>query len=176
MSELFGYNGKVAYINLTSKEIEISDLNFEDVKRAFLLYLAPSIALTVWLKRPRSGLSSMVSGLPRAVISADTSRSNAIEQRIIGSATHLVISRLNLSKPVTATAVKDTIERLTAEKAFSTDVADNIRIDSITDFFNSETGHLAFDDGNIIVGKTAVRIGWFFICLGIFMLSTFLWL
>jgi len=33
-----------------------------------------------------------------------------------------------------------------------------------------------FDDGNIIVGKTAVRIGWFFICLGIFMLSTLLWL
>ena len=33
-----------------------------------------------------------------------------------------------------------------------------------------------FDDRNIIVGKTAVRIGWFFICLGIFMLSTLLWL
>ena len=32
MNELFGYNGKLAYINLTSKEVEVSDLNLEDVK------------------------------------------------------------------------------------------------------------------------------------------------
>ena len=32
MSELRGYNGKLAFINLTSKEIEIKDLNSEDAK------------------------------------------------------------------------------------------------------------------------------------------------
>ena len=32
MSELYGYNGKLAFINLTSKEIEITNLNSEDAK------------------------------------------------------------------------------------------------------------------------------------------------
>ncbi len=32
MSEINGYNGKLAFINLTSKEIEITDLNSEDAK------------------------------------------------------------------------------------------------------------------------------------------------
>jgi aldehyde:ferredoxin oxidoreductase len=32
MSELYGYNGKLAFINLTSKEIVIKDLNSEDAK------------------------------------------------------------------------------------------------------------------------------------------------
>lgn len=64
----------------------------------------------------------------------------ASDSRLIGIATHLVISRLNLDKPVNEQAVNQTIENLLSNKSITEPIAGLIDKDSILSFFDSHLG------------------------------------
>jgi len=63
--------------------------------------------------------------------------------RLIGTATHLVISQLDLSKPVTGETIEKTKEKLLADGAISENVAERIDTQSILSFFESDLGKMA---------------------------------
>ncbi len=88
---------------------------------------------------------------PQVLVTAEPASSDILEPRLLGTATHLVISRFDLTRPVTEAAVAQTIEKLLADKAIATGAAENIDTDSIVTFFNSELGRLVFDTGNKIL-------------------------
>jgi len=64
----------------------------------------------------------------------------ATDSRLIGSATHLVISALNLEKPVNEQAVNQTIESLLNNKSITEQTAGLLDKDSILSFFDSPLG------------------------------------
>ncbi|MCK4752205.1 MAG: helicase-exonuclease AddAB subunit AddA [Planctomycetes bacterium] len=68
-----------------------------------------------------------------------------IDGKLIGAATHLVIAKLDLSKPVTETAVEETIEKLVLTGAIQDSVTGHINKKSIVTFFESELGKTALD-------------------------------
>lgn len=79
---------------------------------------------------------------PRAVIATEAGLIEP-QGRLIGTATHLVISRLDLSKPVTAGTISKTKEKLLAKGAITENVAERIDTQSITAFFESDLGKKA---------------------------------
>jgi ATP-dependent helicase/nuclease subunit A len=78
--------------------------------------------------------------LPAAVSATLTGLAEPVQGRLIGTATHLIISQLDLSKPVNKKAVEKTIERLLADGAIPDAVAEHINTASILEFFESELG------------------------------------
>lgn len=71
-------------------------------------------------------------------------------QTVIGAATHLVISELDLTRPITGEAIDSTRDKLVADKSISVVVAECIDTESILAFFESELGQLVFDSSNTI--------------------------
>jgi ATP-dependent helicase/nuclease subunit A len=94
--------------------------------------------------------SASLSRQPRAILSMETDKNKKIEQKVIGSATHLVISHLDFSEPVTTRKVINTVEKLILNGSISIEVANNIKIDSIVDFFISVPGLWALDRKNTV--------------------------
>jgi len=88
---------------------------------------------------------------PRALMATEPQTIDILEPRLKGTASHLVISRLDLSAPVSETTVSRTIEKLVNEKAISAKAAEHIDTESIVTFFNSELGRLLFDTGNSVL-------------------------
>jgi ATP-dependent helicase/nuclease subunit A len=88
---------------------------------------------------------------PRVLSVAEHDFDKSIEPRLIGTATHLVISRLDLTAPVTEKAVTQTIEKLVADKAITAAAAEHIDTASIVTFFESELGQLIFKTDNKIL-------------------------
>jgi ATP-dependent helicase/nuclease subunit A len=88
---------------------------------------------------------------PRLILMAEPEAAEAVEPRLIGTATHLVISRLDLREPPDNNTVTQTIEKLLADKAITADAAENINMDSIIAFFSSKLGQLIFDAGNKVM-------------------------
>ncbi len=88
---------------------------------------------------------------PRILLAAEPETIDILEPRLKGTASHLVISRLDLTKPVRETAVAQTIEKLVDENAISAGVAEHINVKSIVAFFNSELGRLVFDTDNTVL-------------------------
>ena len=78
--------------------------------------------------------------LPAAVMAAVTRLAEPVEGRLIGTATHLIIYQLDLSKTVNKKAVEKTIETLLADGVIADSVAAHINTDSIVEFFGSELG------------------------------------
>ncbi|MHC4687831.1 MAG: hypothetical protein ACYTEW_26520, partial [Planctomycetota bacterium] len=78
-----------------------------------------------------------------------------VEPRLIGTATHLVISQLDLTGPVTEEAIEKTKEKLLADNAMTAAVAEHIDTESILAFFHSDLGRLVLD-----AEKNAVRREW----------------
>ena len=68
----------------------------------------------------------------------------------IGAATHLVISRLDLAKPVDEDAIRTTKEKLLATGAINEAVAEAIDTESILVFFQNELGRMALDRQNTV--------------------------
>ncbi len=68
----------------------------------------------------------------------------------VGNATHLLISRLDLSQPVNVEAIQRTKEKLLTDAAITEDVARTIDTDSILAFFQSALGQMALDKANTI--------------------------
>ncbi len=85
---------------------------------------------------------------PRALAAVEPNQVGAPEARLIGTATHLVISELDLSKSITKETVEKTRERLVAADAIVPAVAEHIDIDAILSFFSSELGQMALDEAN----------------------------
>jgi len=61
-----------------------------------------------------------------------------VQSRIIGTATHLVISKLDLSSPVTLKTIKQTKEKLLSSGAINKAAGEAIDTESILGFFHSE--------------------------------------
>ena len=68
-----------------------------------------------------------------------------VEPRLIGTATHLVISQFDLTGPVTEEAIEETKEKLLADSAITAAVAKHIDTESIMAFFRSDLGRLVLD-------------------------------
>jgi len=85
---------------------------------------------------------------PKIVCVAETESAEEVEGRLIGTATHLVISRLDLERPVTAEVVDQIKEKLLAGSAISKLVAEHIDTQSILNFFQSELGQKAIEAQN----------------------------
>jgi ATP-dependent helicase/nuclease subunit A len=68
----------------------------------------------------------------------------------VGTAIHLVISQLDLTKPINEEAIKRAKEKLFTDAAITEDVAEAIDTNSILTFFHSELGRMALDKANAI--------------------------
>jgi ATP-dependent helicase/nuclease subunit A len=82
---------------------------------------------------------------PKAVFST-----KQIDGRAIGTATHLVMSKLDLAKSVTKEAVTQLIEKLIKDGALIQEVASQINTDSIKKFFKSNLGQTVLNKENVV--------------------------
>ena len=87
---------------------------------------------------------------PKAVLSLEADLGEPVEARQVGTATHLVIARLNLNEPVTYRAIEETKERLLADKAITEAVAEQINTGAIAAFFEGELGREVFDSRSMV--------------------------
>ncbi|MHC4557213.1 MAG: helicase-exonuclease AddAB subunit AddA [Planctomycetota bacterium] len=85
---------------------------------------------------------------PSAVMKAEPILNEFPDPRLIGTATHLVISQLDLAFPVTKDAIEKTKEKLLAENAITATVGEHIDTESIQAFFESELGGIVIDTSN----------------------------
>jgi len=70
---------------------------------------------------------------------------------LVGTATHLVISQLDLARPVTQKAIEKTKDKLLADNAISPAVAGSIDIGSMLTFFESDLGKKVFAPENTVL-------------------------
>jgi ATP-dependent helicase/nuclease subunit A len=96
----------------------------------------------------RFDYSRVLERRPKAVLSAELAE--VIDGRMIGTVTHLVISRLDLGRPVTEEVIEETKEKLLTDGAITEVVAEHINTDSIITFFEGELGRTALDVKNTI--------------------------
>jgi len=77
---------------------------------------------------------------PKAVFAA-----KQIDGRAVGTATHLIMSKLDLTKTVTTETVKRLIEKLVKDGAIVQEVTQQINVESIVKFFKSELGQMVLN-------------------------------
>ncbi len=65
-----------------------------------------------------------------------------VDPKLIGSATHRVMEKLDLAKPITTAVVDKTIKKLLSKSEISETVSERIDVDSIVRFFESEPGKI----------------------------------
>jgi ATP-dependent helicase/nuclease subunit A len=103
-------------------------------------------SVTQWTHRNdefvRFDYSSALQRLPKAI------GAERVDSRTIGTATHLVISHIDLRRPVTGDAVEQVMARLAADGAITQQVCDKIDARSIAGFFETEPGRAALDVKN----------------------------
>jgi ATP-dependent helicase/nuclease subunit A len=85
---------------------------------------------------------------PKAVLSAESVE--VTDGRLTGATTHLIISHLDLSRPVTKGAIEETKEKLLADGAIPEQIAKHIDTNSIITFFKGELGRAALDSNNTV--------------------------
>jgi ATP-dependent helicase/nuclease subunit A len=102
----------------------------------------------------RADYSRALDRQPNTVVATDTGLPEPVEARLIGTADHLVIARLDLNKPVNKEAVEKTIERLLTEGAMTEAVAQHINADSIALFFESDLGK------NVLEHRSNIQREW----------------
>jgi ATP-dependent helicase/nuclease subunit A len=74
-----------------------------------------------------------------------------IDGRAIGTATHLVMSKLDLAKSVTAESVNRLIEKLIKDGAMVPEIASQINVESIAKFFKNKLGQTVIDKENVVL-------------------------
>ncbi len=94
--------------------------------------------------------SGVLQRRPRVLTTAKQHIGEKPDARLIGTATHLVISELDLAKPVTEEAIEKTKERLLVDDSMAPAVAEYIDTESILAFFSGELGRLALDESNAV--------------------------
>jgi ATP-dependent helicase/nuclease subunit A len=87
---------------------------------------------------------------PRSLITAESEFDRTYDGRLIGAATHLVISKLDMAGPITIEAIEKTIEKLLADDAIVPVVAGQIDAESILAFFETEQGRLILEPANTV--------------------------
>ncbi|UCC96779.1 MAG: helicase-exonuclease AddAB subunit AddA [Phycisphaerales bacterium] len=87
---------------------------------------------------------------PRAMLQLEPQPCEPSDARLIGTATHLVISELDIAGRVTKEAIEETVARLTADGAIVAAVAEQIDTASILAFFKSEQGAWVLDPSNTV--------------------------
>ena len=92
---------------------------------------------------------------PSVLMAGEPALTEPVEPRLIGTATHLVISQLDLTGPVTEEAIEKTKEKLLADNAITAAVAGHIDTESILVFFRSDLGRLVLD-----AEKNTIRREW----------------
>ncbi|MHC4624103.1 MAG: helicase-exonuclease AddAB subunit AddA [Planctomycetota bacterium] len=85
---------------------------------------------------------------PRVLCVGQGDLAGPVEGRLIGTATHLLIARLDLTGPINRKSIQEITEKLVAGGAITEDVAEHINIHSIIKFFASELGQMALDGRN----------------------------
>ena len=85
----------------------------------------------------KADFSDALDRLPKAVLTE-----TAVDPKLIGTATHLVIQNLSLDRDITAASIQTTAEKLVTEDKISPEVAGQIDFDSILKFFQSHLGSL----------------------------------
>jgi ATP-dependent helicase/nuclease subunit A len=78
-----------------------------------------------------------------AGVETQTEAGGFAEPKLIGLATHRVIEKLDLDRPITTTAVSKTIKKLLSGGEIIEPVAEQIDVESIVKFFDSEPGRMA---------------------------------
>jgi ATP-dependent helicase/nuclease subunit A len=86
---------------------------------------------------------------PKAILSAG--QISDIDGRVIGSAVHLILSQIDLAKPVTIEATKSLIVQLVANSAITESVAPLVDAESIVKFFKTELGQMTLDKNNLVL-------------------------
>ncbi|MCX5636744.1 MAG: helicase-exonuclease AddAB subunit AddA [Planctomycetota bacterium] len=81
----------------------------------------------------------------------DLTRQRQADGRLIGTATHLVISHLDLAGSITREAIEKTIEKLLADNAITAAVAERIDAESILAFFQSDLGKIVLDNSKNVL-------------------------
>jgi len=84
------------------------------------------------------------------IAAAETGLAGPVEGRLIGTAAHLVIAHLDLSKVINKGAIEKTKEKLLADGAITEAVAGHIDTDSIMGFFESKLGRMALARENTL--------------------------
>ncbi len=88
---------------------------------------------------------------PAALISPEPALTVTIEPRLLGTATHLIISQLDLSGSVTKQAVENIKARLLGDNAITAFVAESINPGPIVTFFESDLGKMTFALENTVL-------------------------
>ena len=73
------------------------------------------------------------------------------ESRLIGTAAHLLISKIDLSKKIDIHTIEQCRDELIAQNQLSQVIANYINIESVANFFDSELGKIALDNKNNIL-------------------------
>ncbi len=82
---------------------------------------------------------------PKAIVTAEQ-----FDGRNIGTAAHLVLSQLDLDKPITKETIKRLIDKLVADDAIAEPVASRIDVNSIMKFFQTDLGKMTLDKDNSV--------------------------
>jgi ATP-dependent helicase/nuclease subunit A len=69
-----------------------------------------------------------------------------VDARLIGTATHLVISNLDLAQPINKINIENTVQHLIKKDYLTKSLARHIDTDSIISFFDSDLGKLALNN------------------------------
>ncbi|MHC4498638.1 MAG: 3'-5' exonuclease [Planctomycetota bacterium] len=92
--------------------------------------------------------SRVLERVPRVLSAGQVDETVPAEARLIGTATHLVIARLDLTKPVNEDAIQEIKQKLLDDGAITEAVAECVNAQSIAKFFESEPGRVMLDDNN----------------------------
>ena len=94
--------------------------------------------------------SNALSRVPK-VLTAEPAKVKAPAQRIIGTATHLIIEKLDITQTPTLDSLKQTARQLAANSYIPQDVLSHINYQSILNFFESDLGKIALDPQNEVL-------------------------
>jgi len=98
----------------------------------------------------RFDYSTALDRQPIALAVSEFDLTESPQSKLIGTATHLVISQLDLTGPVTRQKIDNLRERLVDNATIAAAVAERIDTESIFDFFQSDLGQLVLDPDNTI--------------------------
>ncbi|UCG55783.1 MAG: helicase-exonuclease AddAB subunit AddA [Phycisphaerales bacterium] len=87
---------------------------------------------------------------PASLASAQPDSFRPTDARLIGTATHLVISQLDLDRPVTEAAIRTRVDKLVEDGAVTMGIAERIDAACILAFFESELSRVVLDSENTV--------------------------
>ncbi len=151
-------NGKTKHLGLTKEKTKPKSKSLSQIKESLAWgyqfaeapFLEAKQSVTQLTHRDdeyvKIDYSRSLDKRPKVVSSTDSTE--LIDSRSIGTAVHLVISRLDLGKPITEETIEKTKEQLLIEAAITNAMVKHIDAKSIMKFFESETGRAALDSAN----------------------------